>query len=66
MLGHASIIHTMDTYSHVMPDMKRDFADKKKLSERDICTKFITPAIVSRLLSPEALSPWEAPGSTTV
>ena len=26
MLGHASIMHTMDTYSHVMPDMQAESA----------------------------------------
>lgn len=28
MLGHASVSFTMDTYSHVMPSMKRQTADK--------------------------------------
>jgi integrase len=28
MLGHASIMHTMDTYSHVMPDMQAESAER--------------------------------------
>ena len=28
MLGHASITLTMDTYSHVTPDMQRESADR--------------------------------------
>jgi len=27
-LGHASITMTLDTYSHVMPDMQREASDK--------------------------------------
>ena len=27
-LGHSSITLTMDTYSHVLPDMQRDTAEK--------------------------------------
>ena len=28
MLGHASIMLTLDTYSHILPDMQQEAADK--------------------------------------
>ncbi|MFI5167985.1 MAG: hypothetical protein ACHQQS_15360 [Thermoanaerobaculales bacterium] len=27
-LGHASIVMTLDTYSHVLPDMQKEASDK--------------------------------------
>jgi hypothetical protein len=28
MLGHATIMMTLDTYSHVLPDMQQDAAER--------------------------------------
>ena len=36
MLGHATIAITMDTYSHVLPNMQRDAVDRLEVLLSDV------------------------------
>lgn len=42
----AGIVSVVPTRSKSTPTMNQSYMDKSQLSERDICTKFITPAMV--------------------